>query len=213
MQTMAERQRVAVLGGTFDPVHNGHIALLAGACAELEAIEGWLLPASLPNLRDAPVAAAGERSALLDAAVRGLPAIRVADLELIREGLSYTVDTLIELEQQHPDLECWWVIGADAARHLPHWHRSDEVAKHGRFAVAQRRQTPAINAEELRALGLPAERTRLLAVTVPDISAGEVRDRVARGADIADLVPAAVAARIRERGLYRTTAPVHNAGG
>ena len=165
------------------------------------------MPAGRPALRGEPVAPAHLRQAMLESAVRGTPGLRVIDVELRRPGVSYTVDTLDVLGAKHPGTEPWWVVGADAARHIHEWHRSEDLLRTARVVVVQRAGSPAFDDAEARSLGLAPERTVVLQLTPPDVSASEVRDRVAGGRSIAGLVPPAVADIIAASGLYRS-APV-----
>jgi nicotinate-nucleotide adenylyltransferase len=201
-----ESRRVAVLGGTFDPVHLAHIALATGARDAIGAQEAWLVPARSPALRDEPVAPPHLRLAMLETAVRATPGLRVVDVEFRRPGTSYTIDTLDALRGTHPADEPWWVVGADAARHIHEWHRSDELLAMLRLVVAQRAGSPYFDNAQARALGLDPERTVVLDLTPPEISASEVRRRVARGDSITGLVPRAVADIISASGLYRSAA-------
>jgi nicotinate-nucleotide adenylyltransferase len=198
---------VAVLGGTFDPVHDAHIALITDARDAIGAGEGWLVPARSPALRDEPVAPPHLRLAMLETAVRDIAGVRVVDVELRRPGASYTIDTLEALRSSHPGVEPWWVVGADAVRRIHEWHRSDELLGMVHLVVVQRAGAGRFDEGEARALGLARERTMVLDITPPDISATDVRRRVARRESIAGLVPRPVADIISASGLYRT-APV-----
>lgn len=204
----AEPRRVAVLGGTFDPVHCGHLAIATGVREAISADEAWLLPARLPALRGEPVAPAGLRLAMLEAAVRDLPGVRVVDLELRNQRTSYTIDTLAELTVAAPDIQPWWILGADAARHIREWHRAASLIDVIRVVVVQRDGAPRFDRAEARALGLDDERTRVLDLTPPAVSATEVRARVAARGAISGLVPPAVAEIIAASGVYRTTPAV-----
>jgi nicotinate-nucleotide adenylyltransferase len=204
----AEPRRVAVLGGTFDPVHCGHLAIVSAVRAALGASEAWLLPARTPALRDEPVAPAGLRLAMLEAAARGQPAVRVVELELRRPGVSYTIDTLAALAAADPGMEHWWILGADAVRHIRDWHRSVELLDTIHVAVVQRDGAARFDEAEARALGLHDSRTRVLDIWPPAVSASDVRARVAAGQPVTGLVPAAVADIIAASGLYRSTPAV-----
>jgi nicotinate-nucleotide adenylyltransferase len=201
-----EPGRVAILGGTFDPVHIGHIALATGARDAIGASESWLMPARAPALRGEPVAPAQLRLAMLEAAARSSPGVRVLDLELRRRGVSHTIDTLHSLQLTHPDVVPWWILGADAARHLRAWHRSAELIEILHLVVVQRVGASHFDDKEARSLGLAPARTTVLELTPPAVSASEVRRRVAAGEPITGLVPAAVADIIAASGLYRTAA-------
>jgi nicotinate-nucleotide adenylyltransferase len=191
----AEPRRVAVLGGTFDPVHCGHLAIVSAVRVAIGASEAWLLPARAPALRDEPVA-------------RGEAAVRVVDIELRRPGVSYTIDTLAGLAAADPAMEPWWILGADAVRHIGDWHRSDELLDTIHVAVVQREGAPRFDEAEARALGLHDSRTRVLDIWPPAVSASDVRARVAAGQSVTGLVPAAVADIIAASGLYRSTPAV-----
>lgn len=195
--------RVAVLGGTFDPVHNGHLALATAARDAVGAAEAWLLPARTPALRVAPVAPVELRQAMLEAAVRTLRGVRVDDVELRRAGVSHTVDTIADLQSRRPGVEPWWILGSDAVRKIGSWHRAAELRALLRVVVAQRHGEAAFDEEQARGLGLAPERTIILDLTPPPVSASEVRRRVAAGEPIGTLVPPAVAEIIAASGLYR----------
>lgn len=201
-----ERRRVCLLGGTFDPVHLGHLFIATQARDLAGAAETWLVPARAPALRGEPVAPAQLRLAMLEAAVRTTPGVRVSDIELRRRGDTYTIDTLQGLRTSDPDVEPWWILGADAARHLAEWHRADELLAMLHLVVVQRAGAGRFDDHEARTLGLAPERTLVLDLTPPAVSASDVRRRVATGQPVTGLVPPAVAAIIAASGLYRTAA-------
>ncbi|MHB8719258.1 MAG: nicotinate (nicotinamide) nucleotide adenylyltransferase [Candidatus Dormibacteria bacterium] len=198
----AERPRVAVLGGTFDPVHNGHLGLARLASTALGAAECWLVPAAIPPSREPPHASAADRLTMLQAASGGERGLRVLDVELRRGGVSYTADTLEELSAMAPALELWWVLGADAARSLPLWRRAPHLLATARFAVVAREPGATLDAVELSHLGFDLDRTVVVPTAPPPVSATRIRAALAAGEDVAELVPAPVLAVIRERRLY-----------
>ncbi len=199
-----EQRRVCLLGGTFDPVHLGHLALATQARDLAGATETWLVPARVPALRAEPIAPAQLRLAMLEAAVRTTPGVKVSDIELRRRGHSYTIDTLEGLRGTHAEVEPWWILGADAARHLPEWHRAADLLAILNLLVVQRAGVARFDDDEARSLGLAPERTIVLDLTPPAVSASDVRLRVAAGKPVTGLVPPAVAAIIAASGLYRT---------
>jgi nicotinate-nucleotide adenylyltransferase len=201
-----EPRRVAVLGGTFDPVHLGHLAIVTAAREPIGAMESWLVPTRVPALRDEPIAPAQLRLAMLEAAVRTTAGVTVLDVELRRRGVSHTIDTLEWMRTAHPDVEPWWILGADAARHIAAWHRSAELVGMIHLAVVQRAGTPRFDRHEAESLGLASARTMVLDLTPPAVSASDVRRRVAAGQPITGLVPRAVADIVEASGLYRTAA-------
>ncbi|MFN2568814.1 MAG: nicotinate (nicotinamide) nucleotide adenylyltransferase [Candidatus Dormibacteria bacterium] len=194
---------VAVLGGTFDPIHGGHIAIAQQAADALEADEAWLIPAGIPPHRGSPGAPARHRLAMARAAVEGHDRLRVLDLEMHRNGPSYTIDTLATLTRRHPGTDFWLVVGADAAPTVSAWHRGEELLATGLFAVVNRSGIAAPEEADVRGWGFDPARTRIVSLDSPPISSSEVRARVAAGAEVDDLVPAAVAALISQLGFYR----------
>jgi nicotinate-nucleotide adenylyltransferase len=196
---------VLVFGGTFDPVHNGHLAIARQARVGTEAEAVWFVPAALAPLRDPPWASARERFELLEAACAdsGDPGMAVLDTAIRRGGLSYTADVMEALRSEHPDLDLAVLIGADAARTINAWHRAGDLLRTERFVIVNRAGVPALDAMDLTRLGYAAARTTLLTVDSPDVSASDIRSRSARGESLVGLVPAAVAALIERKGMYR----------
>lgn len=193
---------VAVLGGTFDPIHAGHLAILDQVRRAVGADEAWLLPTATPPHRRPTHASAADRLAMAQAAAADLHGVRVVDTEIRRDGLSYTIDTLDELERDHPGVAIWFTLGADAAREIGTWHRAAELLARARFVVVNRTGVPPVTEEEARGLGFDPERTRLIHVASPPVSATEIRRRVAAGEEVEGMVPPAVAVIISQRGLY-----------
>lgn len=195
-------RRIAVLGGTFDPVHLGHISILEQAAAAIGADEGWLLPAGDPAHRGPAQASADDRLAMVRAALDGHPRLRAVDLELRRPGPTYTIDTVDALARRLPGSEIWLIVGTDAAAQVRGWHRAAELLASARFVVVNR-GTAGVTSDAVAAWGFDPSRTRSLSVDSPPISSTEVRRRLAAGAPVGDLVPSAVAGIIAERDLYK----------
>jgi nicotinate-nucleotide adenylyltransferase len=204
--TPTRRRRAAVLGGTFDPIHTGHLAVIDQVRRAVDADEAWLIPAARSPHRRPTHAGVEDRLAMTRAAAEGLSGVRVLDVEVRRDGLSYTVDTLDELERTHPEVTPWFTLGADAAREVGSWHRAGELLARAHFVVVNRTGVPPIDEEEARRLGFDPVRTLLIHVASPLVSATEIRERVAAGEPIAGLVPPAVARIIAERKLYVSSA-------
>jgi nicotinate-nucleotide adenylyltransferase len=193
--------RLGVLGGTFDPVHVGHLALARAARDRLALDEVLLVPAGHPwRKADREIAPAEHRLAMLRLAVAGEPAFTVSTLELEREGPSYTADTLEALAAGQPDAELFFIAGEDALADLPNWERPRRIIELAKLAVA-RREDSAGGARD----AIPGLRERIVWLEMPlvEVSASEVRRRVRTGEPIAGMVPPAVEAYIREKGLYR----------
>lgn len=213
---MPER-RLGLLGGTFDPVHIGHLesACVAQQMLQLERVR--FVPAARPPHRpDSPGASGYHRLEMVKLAVADTPGWEVWDLELTREGPSYTYDTLIAAAAEGlTPLQIFFITGADAFAEITTWYRYPEILDLAHFAVVAR---PGVTLASLRErlpqlaarMCEPADlahtdRTRivLLDAPTPDVSGTDIRQRVARGESIDGLVPPAVAAYIYRNQLYR----------
>jgi nicotinate-nucleotide adenylyltransferase len=206
---------LALLGGTFDPVHHGHLRTALEVAEALDAERVLLIPAGQPPHRAPPVAPAAVRLALLAAAVADEPRLVVDDRELVRAGPSYTVLTLEELRREHGARPLALVLGMDAFLGLASWHRWTELIELAHLVVAHRpgwnppaegpvgalwRERRAAAAEDLAAR--PAGRVLALATTQLDIAASRLREMLASGRDPRYLMPDAVRRMIRGQGLY-----------
>jgi nicotinate-nucleotide adenylyltransferase len=199
--------RIGILGGTFNPPHIGHVAC-ARAAAEQLGLDGvWLMPvAAPPHKRAEQDPGAEHRLALCRLAADEDERLSASAFEIERGGPSYTVDTLAALRADRPDDELTFVAGGDMAMSLPDWREPARVLELATFAVAER---DALRREQIvAALGaLPgADRIAFLDMPRVDVSSSRVRERVAAGEPVEDLVPAAVARYIEQRGLYRPAA-------
>ena len=189
-------RRVGILGGTFDPVHIGHLILAVCAREQLPCDELVLMPNVRSPLKAAgPVASFADRLAMLRLATDQTHGISVSDLEGERDGPSYTVDTLSAFHARHPDDELYLIVGNDAMKDFAAWHESERVQALARIAVVSRLGEPP----------LPDPRVATI-IDMPriDVSASRVRERVSRGLTIDFLTPAPVAAYIQRHGLYRS---------
>lgn len=199
-------ERIGILGGTFNPVHLGHLVLAQDVREHEELDRVLLVPAAAPPHKDArDLAPAAHRVAMLKAAVEGDNGLEVCTVEIDRGGVSWTVDTLRSLRDRFPEADRVFIIGADTVHELHTWRRIDEVFSLCRFAVVGRPGVPP--ADDPGKLGLTADQARCLrAAWVPGhpvgIASTEIRMRVAEGLSIRYLVPDAVAVYIAEHRLY-----------
>ncbi|MBI2801373.1 MAG: nicotinate-nucleotide adenylyltransferase [Gammaproteobacteria bacterium] len=205
---------IGILGGTFDPVHNGHLRLAIEVREALNLAEIRLVPAHLPNLRGAPRASAAQRLALLEVACTE-PGLVVDDRELRRTGVSYSVDTLCDIRTELGATPLCFILGQDAFNNLPRWHRWRELLTFAHLVVATRPGYAAPDDPELAALVARTAVTEVATVlnraaghlffqTIPrlPISATDLRRRVAQGRSIAHLTPPAVVEYIASHHLY-----------
>lgn len=197
--------RIGYLGGSFDPVHLGHLAL-ARACREGARLDRVVLVVAgrPPHKPDRRLAAAEHRVAMARLAAGDDPRLAVDERETLRSGPSFTLETVRALEAERPGDELYWLIGGDTLPELPTWREVETLADLVGFVIAARRGHDPEGGLE----GLPSSlRGRLRSVVVPmrpvDVSATEVRQRVREGRPIDDLVPEAVRRYIEEKGLYR----------
>jgi len=194
--------RIGVVGGTFDPPHNGHLVVAANARDQLGLDLTLLVVAHAPwqKVGERKVTPAEDRLAMVEAvlAEAALPGVEASDIEVARGGLTYTADTLAAIEQRWPDSDRWLIVGADVANNLDTWKRVDEIQGLAGLALVTRGGQP-LPAEDLRDDGW-----RVAEVTVPriDISSSEIRARLADGRPVEGLLPPAAIRFIRERSLY-----------
>ena len=191
-------RRLGIFGGTFDPIHCGHV-LLAQFVAEALALDEVLfIPAAVPPLKadSAERAPAEERWAMVELAIAGLEGFRGSRIELERPGKSYTFDTLRALHDQYPESEFYLIIGADNVAQLHSWHNPEGI-----WGLC----TIVAGSRVTEEVGLDAGMTeRIVAVDTPvvQLSSTEIRRRVAEGKSIRYMVPEGVEGYIREKGLY-----------
>lgn len=200
--------RVGVFGGTFDPVHYGHLILAEQAREQGRLQEVWFMPAPRPPHKEADALTRFEqRVEMMALAIAGNPAFRVEELEKDRPGPSYTSDTLIELRRRHPGNEFFLLAGSDTLVDLPHWHEPEVVLQNAGLIVMGRPGTALLSAADLRErLHLPESvPLHLEQVQTPliDISSHDLRRRAAEGRSLRYFLPRAVEVYIQEKGLYQ----------
>jgi len=214
---------LGVFGGTFDPIHCGHLELAREVRAALDLVAVRFIPAGDPPHRAAPVAPAIHRLAMVELAIAGHPGLEVDSREIQRKGRSYTVETLEELRRELPSRALALIVGGDAFLGFPEWHRWRELFDLAHVIVVARpgvafelEMPPALAAEwrfrlrdDLTALSI--ERAGAIVVqpiTAHPISASAIRSELARGAEgiaaVRGLLPAAVLAYIDRNQLYRS---------
>ena len=194
--------RVGLLGGTFDPIHCGHIAAAEAGleCARLDEV--LLVPAGVPPHKASPHASAAERLAMCRLAVEGHRQLSVWDVEVRRQGRSFTVDTLLRFHEERPADTPFLLVGWDAAVQLRTWDRWELLLELTELVVFPRPGLPEPEARDLGQAGLGSARLLLCDVETPEVSATELRALLTDGASLAGMVPAAVESYIREGHLY-----------
>jgi nicotinate-nucleotide adenylyltransferase len=199
----SEDLRLGILGGTFDPIHSGHLAAATAAidCARLDRV--LFVPSAQPPHRGVAAASAEDRLAMTRLAVEGESRFEVSDVEVARGGVSYTSDTLSELHRAHPDDELFFILGWDAARLFGNWHEPGRVNELASIVIVARPglKTPA--PADLAAAGLDPARVINCVAHTPDVSASELRQALATGESLAGKLPPAVERYIATHRLYR----------
>lgn len=200
---------IGILGGTFDPVHHGHLRLALEVREALGLTEVRLIPTASTHLRTTATASPEQRLTMLSRAVA--PGLVVDDRELVRGGRSYTIDTLISLRHEFPSAPLCFILGADTWNALPRWHRWQELLDYAHLIVATR---PGVSVSQIPELldahtterGLltttPAGYVCLLSIPLLPISATDLRARRKAGRCLDALTPPAVVEFIEDQRLY-----------
>ena len=198
---------IGIFGGSFDPVHNGHLAIASLVRDHLDLSTVLLIPAATPPHKSQTVhATAEQRLTMLELAMEGLTGLRTHKCEIERGGTSYTVDTLALLRDEFPGRELLYIVGSDNLTEIPTWHRYTEILSMVTLCVVHR---PGYNMEA----GAPLGGARLLSMPSPEwgVSSTMVRRYISQGYSCEGLVPKPVLTYIHHNQLYRRagTASVH----
>ena len=196
------RERIGVLGGTFDPIHIGHLAAARAAieCARLDRV--LFVPTGQPPHRPAAAASADHRLEMTRLATAGDQRFAVSDLELRRPGASFTSDTLRDLRALYPDADLFLILGWDAARLFRTWHEPDQVRRLAAIVVVARPGSGSPQPADLAAAGLDGEHVVVCVDGTPDVSASAIRRDVVGGRSLDGKVPPAVQQYVAAHGLY-----------
>jgi nicotinate-nucleotide adenylyltransferase len=188
-------ERIGILGGTFDPVHVGHLMDASAARYQLGLDRVIVVVARDPwQKRDRVIAPAAVRYEMVVAALDGVDGLVASRIEMERDGPTYTIDTVEELTA--PDRELFLVMGSDVAAGLPTWHRVDELRERVTLAIVDREETPCVSPAGWKVARVSAPRLEL--------SSTDLRRRVAAGEPIEFLVPTAAARILHAHDLYRS---------
>ena len=196
-------KRLGVMGGTFDPIHHGHLLTAEEALQQFELDEVVFIPTGLPWMKsDRVVSGAEDRYLMVVIATASNPRFSVSRLEIERDGPTYTVDTLEELQAERgPDVELYFVTGADAMLEIFQWKSAEEALERAHFIAATRPGYDLAQFEQ----GAPTSHPRVSVMPIPAlaISSTDIRERVRDARPIRYLVPEGVQTYIEKAGLYR----------
>ena len=202
---MKEKHRIGILGGTFDPIHLGHLAIAEAALDELALDRIILVPAGRPWLKsDQQVTPADHRLAMTQLAVQDRLGLEVSTIEVDRPGPTYTVDTLTELRRDlGSQVDLYLILGMDSIRELHRWREPERLFDLCTVVAVSRPDSVDISTAEVER-EFPTARGRIRTIRGPmlDISATDIRARVAEGRPISDCVPPPVERYIRRHDLY-----------
>jgi len=202
---VAVEMNIGVLGGTFDPVHNGHLIVAEEVKTRLNLVEIIFVPAGQPWLKAAkPISPAEHRLQMLRLAIADKPYFKLSTIEIERTGPSYTIDTIDELRDKFgSEDELFFILGWDSLAELPQWREPSRLIKMCYLVAVPRPGYPRPKLKTLEVIirGL-SQRVMLMKKPEIDISASVIRERVARGLSIRHLVPEPVNRYIKEHRLY-----------
>ncbi|MFP3969435.1 nicotinate-nucleotide adenylyltransferase [Actinomadura fulvescens] len=199
---MTQKRRLGIMGGTFDPIHHGHLVAASEVAHYFSLDEVVFVPTGISSHKeDQKIAAAEDRYLMTVIATASNPRFSVSRIDIDRPGPTYTVDTLRDMRALHgPDTELFFITGADALAKMLTWHGTDELFELSQFVGVTR------PGHRLADPGLPNGRVSLMEVPALSISSTECRDRVQAGEPIWYLVPDGIVQYINKRGLYRDDA-------
>jgi nicotinate-nucleotide adenylyltransferase len=193
------RRRIGVMGGTFDPIHHGHLVAASEVAQSFGLDEVVFVPTGKP-WQKGPVSPAEHRYLMTVIATASNPQFTVSRVDIDRPGPTYTIDTLRDLKEQHPEDELYFISGADAIAQILTWRDADQLWKLAHFVAVSR------PGHELSVTGLPKGDVSLLEVPALAISSTDCRSRVSRGFPVWYLVPDGVVQYISKHHLYRSVA-------
>jgi nicotinate-nucleotide adenylyltransferase len=196
---MAQTKKIGILGGTFDPIHLGHLVLAEQVKEKLKLDQVIFIPCfRSPHKTRQKLSPAKDRLRMLQLALEGNSSFSVSDIELKRKGLSYTVDTLKELKDLYPNSQIYFLTGSDVPSELGAWKDPEQIYRLAKVVIATR---PGF--DKLDPRNQFAEKSIVVPITGIDVSSSEIRRRVKKGKSIKYLVSSRVEDFIRRKKLYR----------
>ena len=201
-----QNKKIGILGGSFDPIHNGHLAIAESAYRDFNLDEIWLIPAGhSPNKDENKMTNAVTRAEMTALAAQKAPYFKLSTYEIDKEGTSYTYLTLSDFKEQYPDTDFYFIMGADSLDYFDAWKHPEIICQKATVLVAVRDDM------DLTDINLKIEQLKMkfsaniypLSCAKVDISSSEIRANLQNGVDISDMVPHTVANYITEHKLYQ----------
>lgn len=200
--------RIGILGGTFNPIHNGHIELGRQALSQYHLDKVLVMPNNKPDYKDTSSEISSlHRANMIKLAISGIPGMEYSDFELQRSGITYTSETLEALHRLYPDVHWYFIMGGDSVMYFDQWHRPDVIAHLATLLVTTRSDTSReqIFDKVIQLRGMyPYLDIRMENIQEYDISSSQIRENIKAGKDIADSVPVNVKNYIINNHLYET---------
>jgi len=204
-----ENKKIALFGGTFDPVHLGHTIVVSHALKHIGAAKAIFIPAKCSPLKpNKPIASDGERLEMIKLAIADLPNFEASDYELRKEGPSYTIETVKYFKEQYGSgISVYWLMGTDVIEELSRWYKAAELIDICNLAVMYRAGFPVPDFSGLAGTFGENRIKKLQANVIPtplvDISSTEIRRRLSEDLYVGNMLPPAVAGYINRHGLYK----------
>lgn len=186
------KKKIGLLGGTFDPPHIGHFIIADEVKHDLDLDEIWFIPTNEPPHKRAATTSNQHRFQMLMQVTNDVNYFQVNTIEFDRKGKSYTIDTVNALQTKHPDVDFYFIIGADMVEYLPKWHRIDELIELIQFVGIKRSSSSMKTTYPIHEINTP----------LIEVSSTEIRRRMKDNLPITFLVPSKILAYIKEHQLY-----------
>ncbi|MEM7673114.1 MAG: nicotinate-nucleotide adenylyltransferase [Verrucomicrobiota bacterium] len=195
------KKHIGIYGGSFDPIHIGHLIVAQDCIEQFNLDEVVLVPAAASPLKSrSPRASDTHRINMVSKAVENVANFSVSDIEIKRGGVSYSIDTVEAFRRLHPEAVLYWILGRDQVNQLEHWHQIEDLVRAVKFLAVER---PGFAAEDMPTSSIEVTRVRSHAI---EISSTEIRDRFQHGLPNDLFLPRSVLAYIEENALYRADA-------